>query len=59
MVTHRQLAAIGIRGSAVTRRVATGRLERIYRGVFTVGHAQRTREARWIAAVMACGRVPP
>ena len=55
MVTHRQLAAIGIRGSAVTRRVATGRLERIYRGVFTVGHAQRTREARWIAAVMACG----
>jgi very-short-patch-repair endonuclease len=55
MVTHRQLAVVGIRGSAITRRVATGRLERVHRGVFAVGHAQRTPEARWIAAVMACG----
>ena len=55
MVTHRQLAVVGIRGSAITRRVATGRLERVYRGVFAVGHAQHTPEARWIAAVMACG----
>jgi very-short-patch-repair endonuclease len=56
MVTHRQLAAIGITGSAITRRVAAGRLVRLYRGVFAVGHIQDTREARWIAAVMACGR---
>jgi very-short-patch-repair endonuclease len=55
MVTYRQLEAIGIRGSAVTRRVASGRLERIYTGVFAVGHRQRTPEARWMAAVMACG----
>jgi hypothetical protein len=55
MVIHRQLGVIGIRGSAFTRRVATGRLERVYKGVFAVGHRQRTREARWIAAVMACG----
>jgi predicted transcriptional regulator of viral defense system len=55
MVTHRQLAALGIRGSAVTRRIASGRLERVYKGVFAVGHRQRTPEARWIAAVMACG----
>ena len=55
MVTHRQLTAIGIHGSAVTRRVATGRLQRIYRGVFAVGHTPRTAEARWIAAVMATG----
>jgi predicted transcriptional regulator of viral defense system/very-short-patch-repair endonuclease len=53
-VTHRQLAAIGITGSALTRRVEAGRLERIYRGVYSVGHNQRTREASWIAAVMAC-----
>jgi predicted transcriptional regulator of viral defense system len=55
VVTHRQLAAIGIRGSALTRRVAAGRLQRLYRGVYAVGHMQRTREAAWIAAVMACG----
>jgi very-short-patch-repair endonuclease/predicted transcriptional regulator of viral defense system len=56
VVTHRQLAVIGITGSALKRRVAQGRLVRLYRGVFAVGHVQRTREAHWIAAVMACGR---
>jgi very-short-patch-repair endonuclease len=56
VVTHRQLAAVGIAGSALRSRVEAGRLVRLYRGVFAVGHVQRTREARWIAAVMACGR---
>jgi very-short-patch-repair endonuclease len=56
MVTHRQLGVIGIRGSAITRRVAAGRLVRRYRGVYAVGYVQDTPEARWIAAVMACGR---
>jgi very-short-patch-repair endonuclease len=56
VVTHRQLAAVGITGSALTRRVAAGRLVRLYRGVFAVGHVPHTRESRWIAAVMACGR---
>jgi predicted transcriptional regulator of viral defense system/very-short-patch-repair endonuclease len=55
LVTLRQLEAIGIRGTSVKRRVAIGRLVRIYRGVYAVGHVQRTREAHWIAAVMACG----
>jgi very-short-patch-repair endonuclease len=55
-VTHRQLAAIGIRGSAITRRVAAGRLVRVYPGVYAVGHVPQTRQARWIAAVMACGK---
>jgi very-short-patch-repair endonuclease len=55
MATHRQLAAVGIRGSAITRRVAAGRLVRVYPGVYAVGHVPHTREARWIAAVMACG----
>jgi very-short-patch-repair endonuclease len=54
MVTHRQLGAIGITRSAITRRVQAGRLERVHRGVYAVGHVQRTREAGWIAAVMAC-----
>jgi very-short-patch-repair endonuclease len=55
VVTHRQLVAIGIRGSAITRRVRTGRLHRVHRGVFAVGHIARTDGARWIAAVMAGG----
>jgi predicted transcriptional regulator of viral defense system len=56
VVTNRQLAAIGIRGTSVKRRVASGRLVRLYRGVYAVGHVQRTRGARWIAAVMASGQ---
>jgi predicted transcriptional regulator of viral defense system/very-short-patch-repair endonuclease len=55
VVTHRQLKAVGIGGSALTRRVKNGRLHPLYRGVFAVGHVQRTTETRWIAAVMACG----
>jgi very-short-patch-repair endonuclease len=56
MVTLRQLEAIGIRGTSVKRRVASGGLVRVYRGVYAVGHVQQTREARWMAAVMASGR---
>jgi predicted transcriptional regulator of viral defense system/very-short-patch-repair endonuclease len=55
-VTLRQLEAIGIRGTSVKRRVASGRLVRVYPGVYAVGHVQQSREGRWIAAVMACGR---
>jgi predicted transcriptional regulator of viral defense system len=55
LVSHRQLAAVGLSTKAVTRRVEKGRLQRIHRGVYAVGHAQRTSETRWMAAVMACG----
>jgi very-short-patch-repair endonuclease len=55
LVSHRQVAAVGLSTKAVTRRVEKGRLQRIHRGVYAVGHAQRTSEARWMAAVMACG----
>ena len=55
LVSHRQLAAIGLSPNAVAGRVEKGRLQRIHRGVYAVGHAQQTSEARWMAAVMACG----
>lgn len=55
LVSHRQLAAIGLSTKAVTRRVEKGRLRRVHRGVYAVGHQERTSEARWMAAVMACG----
>ena len=55
VVASRQLAAIGILANAVTIRVDRGRLHRIHRGVFAVGHAACTDRGYALAAVLACG----
>jgi very-short-patch-repair endonuclease len=39
----------------VQRRIDTGRLLRLHRGVYAVGHAQLRPEGRWLAAVLAAG----
>jgi hypothetical protein len=54
VVSLAQLRVLGIARSGVTRR-GTGRLRRVYRGVYAVGGAVLPREGRWLAAVMACG----
>jgi very-short-patch-repair endonuclease len=41
--------------SAVARRVAAGRLHRLHRGVYAVGHPGVSLEGRWMAAVLASG----
>jgi very-short-patch-repair endonuclease len=55
VVSTAQLREIGLGGDAVLRRVRAGRLHRLYRGVYAVGHTALTREGRWLAAVLACG----
>jgi very-short-patch-repair endonuclease len=50
-----QLVELGLSASAVRSRVAAGRLHRIHRGVYAVGHALRTRDGRLRAAILACG----
>jgi very-short-patch-repair endonuclease len=55
VVTRRQLLSLGVSKSGVDRRQAAGRLHRLYRGVYAVGHRPTSREARWMAAVLACG----
>jgi predicted transcriptional regulator of viral defense system len=50
-----QLAATGLERDRVHYRVRTGRLHRIHRGVYAVGHRALSNEARWMAAVLACG----
>ena len=54
IVARRQLRAIGLSGDAIDGRVATGALHPLHRGVYAVGHRSVTREARWMAATMAC-----
>jgi hypothetical protein len=55
VVAHRQLIAFGVTSSTVQRWVETGRLHRLYLGVYAVGHTALTAHARWLAGVLACG----
>lgn len=55
VVTVPQLAKVGLGRSAITERMGSGRLHRIHRGVYAVGHRGLSRHGRWVAAVLACG----
>jgi very-short-patch-repair endonuclease len=50
-----QLEQAGIHRQGRTRRLQRGRLHRIHRTVFAVGHRGLSREGQWLAAVLAVG----
>jgi very-short-patch-repair endonuclease/predicted transcriptional regulator of viral defense system len=54
VVSRVQLLAAGVGRRAVVRRIESGRLHPIHRGVYLVGHAARPPHAREAAAVLAC-----
>ena len=54
-VTHAQLRSLGLSPGAIEDRHDQGWLIRRHTGVFAVGHVPRTRESRWLAAVLALG----
>ncbi len=56
VVARRQLLALGFNAREIEHRVARGRLHPVVRGVYAVGWPRLTRERRWMAAVLACGR---
>ncbi len=55
VVAGGQLRARGVSQDVIERWARTGRLHRMYRGVYAVGHTALRREAHWMAAVLACG----
>lgn len=55
VVTIAQLRALGFTDSAVGKRVRAGRLHRVHRGVYAVGHAGLSQEGVWMAAVLWAG----
>jgi Transcriptional regulator, AbiEi antitoxin len=56
VVSVRQLRQLlGYSPSAITRATADGRLHRLYRGVYAVGHTRISRHGECLAAVLACG----
>ncbi|HEY7150244.1 MAG TPA: type IV toxin-antitoxin system AbiEi family antitoxin domain-containing protein [Solirubrobacterales bacterium] len=55
LITRSQLADAGLLSSGIAVRLDSGRLHRIHRGVYAVGHAALGNEGRWLAAVLAHG----
>lgn len=56
VVDRGDLAAAGISRHEIAHRVRIGSLIREYRGVYRVGHRAPSVEARYLAAVRACGK---
>jgi hypothetical protein len=55
VVTRKNLLGKGVTPQQIRRRVQRGSLHREYRGVYSVGHRAPSPEARYLAAVLACG----
>src|SRR5690242_2123491 len=55
IVTRPELLAAGISADEIRRRVRKGLLIREYPGVYCVGHRAQSVDARYLAAVRACG----
>lgn len=54
VVSRAQLRALGYSGSAIGRALASGRLHRVHRGVYAVGHRRLSAHGQCHAAVLAC-----
>lgn len=55
VVTRRELHLAGITAGQIKGRIEAGALIPVHRGVFRVGHCAPSLEARYMAAVKACG----
>src|SRR5919109_926282 len=55
VITHAQLVSCGLSRDRIAQRVKSAHLQRLWRGVYSFGHKELTREGRLIAAVLACG----
>lgn len=54
-ISRTQLLSLGLSSDAIQRRLCSGRLTQLHRGVYVSGGSPATRERRWAAAVLACG----
>jgi predicted transcriptional regulator of viral defense system len=54
-VSREQLPALGVDGKRIERWLADGRLRRVHRSVYAVGHDAPSVLGEYIAAVLACG----
>src|ERR671914_767712 len=55
VVSREQLLALGLGEDAIDRMIRAGRLIRLHRSVYAVGHRNGSRQTAWMAAVLAGG----
>jgi very-short-patch-repair endonuclease len=55
VISRDQLLELGLGKDSVDRRLSAGRLIPIHRGIYAVGHRNRSWESIWMAAVLAGG----
>lgn len=55
VVSRSQLTTLGLSRDRIDHRVATRRLQPVYRGVYAFGHQALRIEGRWMAAIFAAG----
>jgi Transcriptional regulator, AbiEi antitoxin len=55
VVTRKNLLGKGVTSQEIRRRLRRGSLHRVHPGVYRVGHRAPSIEARYLAAVLACG----
>lgn len=55
MATRAQLRSLGLSDSAIGHRITAGRLHRVRRGVYSVGHVVISRTARRLASALTYG----
>jgi hypothetical protein len=55
VVARRQLLDLGLGKDAIDHRLGSGRLRRLERGVYALGHIELRREGRTLAVLLTCG----
>ena len=55
LVTSAQLATLGFTKARRESWIRSGRLHRVFRGVYVFGRPMLSQHGRWLAAVLACG----
>jgi hypothetical protein len=56
VVSHTELLAGGLSDQQIWRRLQSGRLRRVHRGVYAIGGADLPARGRWQAALLAAGQ---